>query len=65
MESCKKWLKTFFDVKNATTVDMITLPAFQVGLPEVKKDWKFDPKDLFGDVNEAHQLLVELKGQGM
>jgi hypothetical protein len=33
LESCKKWLRTFFYVKNSTEVDMIRLPKFSVGPP--------------------------------
>jgi hypothetical protein len=41
LESCKKWQRTFFYVKNTTEVDLINLPPyFNVPLTEMK-NWTF------------------------
>ena len=33
LESCRKWQRSFFYVKNTTEVDMINLPRFAIGPP--------------------------------
>jgi hypothetical protein len=38
LESCKKWQKTLFYVKNTTTVDLI-FPAYVDVLPHEMKNW--------------------------
>ena len=39
LESCRKWLRSFFYVKNWTNVDLINLPAFVVGPPTTQLNW--------------------------
>ena len=33
LESCRKWQRSFFYVKNTTNVDPINLPRFSIGPP--------------------------------
>ena len=61
LESCKKWLRSFFYVKNTTGTDMIGLPAFVVGPPVNKLNWDYDPKELNAEVNQIHPILISLK----
>ena len=65
LESCKKWLKSFFYVRNTTKVDQINLPAFVLAPPTEKHNWTLDPKELLKGVNDAHQVLVELVKKGL
>lgn len=64
IESCKKWLKTFFYV-NSFDTDKINLPGFIVGPPKEKKNSKYDPKDTLPEINEIHAGILELKAGGM
>ena len=43
LESCKKWHKSFFYVKNRGTEDKIRLPAFSIGPPS-KVNWTYNPR---------------------
>ncbi|XP_024318499.1 chromosome alignment-maintaining phosphoprotein 1-like [Brachypodium distachyon] len=65
LESYKKWLKTFFYVKNSSEADKINLPGFVVGSPEEKKNWMFDQKETNAEINEIHAGILELKEEGM
>jgi hypothetical protein len=61
LESCKKWLQSFFYVKNSTEIDMIGLPRFFVGPPAQKLNWEYDPKDLNQEINQIHKIVYQLK----
>jgi len=63
LESCKKWLRSFFYVKNTTDTDMIRLPAFSVGPPVNKPNWDYDPKELHAEVNQIHPIVIILKDE--
>ena len=66
LESCKKWLRSFFYVKNTTEVDMIRLPKFSVGPPLKRHNWEYDPKDTILEVNQIHEMVRRLKNdEGM
>ncbi|XP_024310315.1 uncharacterized protein LOC112268638 [Brachypodium distachyon] len=65
LESCKKWLRNFFYVKNSSAADKINLPGFEVGPPEEKRNWSYDPKETNPEVNEIHAAILELKEEGM
>jgi hypothetical protein len=49
LESCKKWQKTFFYVKNTTAVDLINLPEYVDVPPTEMKNWTFNPRSLVSD----------------
>ena len=61
LESCKKWLRSFFYVKNTTDIDMIGLPTFVVGPPARKLNWDYDPKELVAEINQIHKFILTLK----
>jgi hypothetical protein len=64
LESCKKWLRTFFYIKNSSNVDRINLPKFVVGPPS-KLNWNYDPRDLDRGVNQIHKVVYQLKKDGL
>jgi hypothetical protein len=54
LESCKKWQRTFFYVKNTTIEDLINLLEYvNVPLTEMK-NWTFNPKSMLPTVNALH-----------
>jgi len=65
LESCRKWLRSFFYVKNTTKIDMIGLPKFVVGPPVQKLNWGFDPKEVIPEVNQIDKIVAQLNGEGM
>jgi hypothetical protein len=58
LESCKKWQKSFFYVKNTTTVDLLNLPPYVDKPPVEMKNWTYNPKNMVGPVNALHRLRV-------
>jgi hypothetical protein len=60
LESCKKWQKTFFYVKNTTDVDLINLPAYVDVPPHDMKNWTYNPRNSVGTVNALHRVMGEL-----
>jgi hypothetical protein len=65
LESCKKWQKTFFYVKNTTTVDLINLPPYVDVPPHEMKNWTYNPKNSVSIVNALHRLMGELSSAGL
>jgi hypothetical protein len=65
LESCKKWQKTFFYVKNTTEVDLINLLAYvDVPLHEMK-NWTYNLRNSMGIVNALHWVMGELSSAGL
>jgi hypothetical protein len=65
LESCKKWQKSFFYVKNTTAVDLLNLPPY-VDVPPVEmKNWTYNPKNTVGLVNALHRVKGELRDAGL
>jgi hypothetical protein len=60
LESCKKWQKSFFYVKNTTDVDMLNLPPFVDEPPLEMKNGTYNPKTTVGPVNALHWVKCEL-----
>jgi hypothetical protein len=54
LESCKKWQRTFFYVKNTTNEDLINLLAYVNVPPTEMKNWTFNPKNMMSTVNALH-----------
>jgi hypothetical protein len=42
LETCKKWQRSFFYVKNRGLTDRIKLPPFVIGTPS-RANWKYSP----------------------
>jgi hypothetical protein len=61
LESCKKWQKSFFYVKNTTGVDMLNLPPFVDEPPLAMKNWTYNPKSTVVPVNALHQVKSDLR----
>jgi hypothetical protein len=65
LESCKKWQKSFFYVKNTTDVDLLNLPKYVDLPPNAMKNWTYNPKDMVGPVNALHRVKGELRDAGL
>jgi hypothetical protein len=65
LESCKKWQKTFFYVKNTTEVDLINLPEYVDVPPNERKNWTYNPRSTVGSVNAHHRVMGELCDAGL
>jgi hypothetical protein len=65
LESCKKWQKTFFYVKNTTKVDLINLPPYVDEPPHAMKNWTFNPENVVSIVNALHRVMGELSSAGL
>jgi hypothetical protein len=61
LESCKKWQKSFFYVKNTTDVDLLNLPPYVDEPPTGMKKWTYNPKTTVGPVNALHRVKGELR----
>src|SRR3954471_373712 len=59
LESCKKWHKSFFYVKNSGNEDKIWLPAFSIG-PSSKKNWTYNPRKSHALAEDFEIQLKEL-----
>jgi hypothetical protein len=65
LESCKKWQKTFFYVKNTTKVDLVNLPPYVDDPPHAMKNWTFNPKNAVSIINALHRVMGELSSAGL
>jgi hypothetical protein len=65
LESCKKWQKSFFYVKNTTDVDLLNLPAYVDIPPNEMKNWTYNPKNTVGAVNALHWVKDDLREAGL
>jgi hypothetical protein len=61
LESCKKWQKSFFYVKNTTDADLLNLPPYVDEPPFAMKNWTYNPKNTVGPVNALHRVKGELR----
>jgi hypothetical protein len=65
LESCKKWQKSFFYVKNTTDEDLLNLPPFVDEPPTAMRNWTYNPKTTVGPVNALHRVKGELRDAGL
>jgi hypothetical protein len=65
LESCKKWQKSFFYVKNTTDEDLLNLPPFVDEPPLAMKNWTYNPKNSAMPVNALHRVKGELRDAGL
>jgi hypothetical protein len=65
LESCKKWQKSFFYVKNTTDADLLNLPPYVDEPPFEMKNWTYNPKNMVGPVNALHRVKGELWDAGL
>jgi hypothetical protein len=65
LESCKKWQKSFFYVKNTTDADLLNLPPYVDEPPFEMKNWTYNPKNMVGPVNALHRVKGELRDAGL
>jgi hypothetical protein len=61
LESCKKWQKSFFYVKNTTDVDLLNLSEYVDLPPNEMKNRTYNPKNIIGPVNALHRVKDELR----
>ena len=65
LASCKKWLRSWFYVKNQKPgVDLINLPDYQAGPPVEKFHWEYYPTDPQGELKGYCSHILELIGKG-
>ena len=63
--SVKKWLKTWFYVKNAKKdVDLLNLPKYVPGPPANRGNWDYYPADEDGQTLEIYKFIRQLKNKG-
>jgi hypothetical protein len=65
LESCKKWQKSFFYVKNTTDADLLNLLPYVDEPPLEMKNWTYNPKNMVGPVNALHWVKGELRDAGL
>jgi hypothetical protein len=65
LESCKKWQKSFFYVKNTTDADLLNLPPYVDEPPFEMKNWTYNPKNTVGLVNALHRVKGGLRDAGL
>jgi hypothetical protein len=65
LESCKKWQKSFFYVKNTTDVDLLNVPAYVDIPPNEMRNWTYNPKNTVGAVNALHRVKDDLQDAGL
>jgi hypothetical protein len=65
LESCKKWQKSFFYVKNTTDEDLLNLPPYVDEPPTAMKNLTYNPKTTVGPVNALHRVKGELRDAGL
>src|SRR4051812_41701598 len=64
LESCKKWHRSFFYVKNTGKEDKIQLPAFSIARPS-KKNWNYNPRKSHALAEAFEIRLKELIRTGL
>ena len=52
-------------MKNSTKVDLINLPNFAIGPPTAQRNWGYNPTDKVLEVNHIHQVVEQLRGEGL
>ena len=65
LDSVKKWLRSFFYVKNSTEEDKIRLPQFVLGTPESRTNWDFNPKNRYAELKVIHKQIEHLVKDGL
>jgi hypothetical protein len=65
LESCKKWQKSFFYVKNTTDDDLLNLPPFVDEPPLAMKNWTYNPKNSVVPANALDRVKVDLRDAGL
>jgi hypothetical protein len=65
LESCKKWQKSFFYIKNTTDVDLLNLPPFVDEPPLAMKNSTYNPKNSVMPVNALHRVKGKLRDAGL
>ena len=60
LASARKWLRTYFYVKNNTDVDFINLPAYVAGTSDARLNWRWCPSDRTKDDVEITACITEL-----
>jgi hypothetical protein len=65
LESCKKWQKSFFYVKNTTDTDLLNLPPFVDEPPLAMKNWTYHPKTSVVPVNALDRVKGDLRNEGL
>jgi hypothetical protein len=65
LESCKKWQKTCFYMKNTTKVDLINLPEYIDVSSNEMKNWTYNPRSTVGAINALHRVMGELCSAGL
>ena len=65
LDSVKKWLRSFFYVKNSTNEDKIRLPQFVLCTPDSKTNWDFNPRKKYAELTVIHKQIESLVRDGL
>jgi hypothetical protein len=65
LESCKKWQKSFFYVRNTTGIDLLNLSPFVDAPPLAMKNWTYNPKSSVTATNALDRVKVDLRDAGL
>ncbi|KAM0895907.1 hypothetical protein ACQ4PT_023559 [Festuca glaucescens] len=60
LESCRKWQRTFFYIKNTSNVDLINLPAYVPG-ERSQVNWLYNPKQSHKETNRIFEYIEGLQ----
>jgi hypothetical protein len=60
LESCRKWRRTFFSVKNTDKEDLINLPTYVLGNPS-RANWLYNPKNTHKETNRIMEYIEGLQ----
>ena len=56
---CKKWLRSWFYVKNRNSaVDLINLPDYRAGPPIENFSWEYYPSDPRGELQAYYDYIL-------
>ena len=69
LESCRKWQRSFFYVRNPAPAEgteeaeFLNLPEFNIAPPTAQLHWTFDLKTSDPEIDEIHEHLLSIKGE--
>jgi hypothetical protein len=64
LDSCRKWQRTFFYIKNTGSANLINLPAYVAGEPS-RSNWSYNPKESHSETNRIIKYITELRKEGV
>jgi hypothetical protein len=65
LDSVKKWLRSFFYVKNSTDEDKIRVAKFVLCTPDSRTNWDFNPRNKYAELKVIHKQIEVLIKDGL